>query len=353
MINGWFSGFSIRKFRVRKELDIVVDIEEEDFQKKIDEPLVGKNISEHDIKGKKSIGEYSKFDRTQLDTCVRDQIILRDVETTIIEKFIREGRLRDYKKGQKLASQGESGDAAFFIICGSVEVVVNGRKLATREAKECVGEMPILDPTKKRMADLIAVEDTTVLRVSAKTWAEIFQMQKKRVPLIYNMAKVLADRLRDRSRFHRPPNSRPKIFIGSSTEAVEIAKALRKAVIKELHADVVDWNNSVFKPSLSNMESLEIIAPKCDFALMVLSGDDRISYRGEKLDAPRDNVIFELGYFMGVIGRTRSFFLVDGAKIPTDLCGNTYIDYKIKGNKIFLSKAIQQLRSEIKNQGVR
>ena len=167
------------------------------------------------------------------------------------------------------------------------------------------------------------------------------------------MAKVLADRLRSRSRFHRRPNSCPRIFIGSSTEAVNVAKALRSAIENKLCAEVVDWTDNVFKLSLGNMESLERLAPTCDFAIMVLSGDDRLSYRGENLEAPRDNVIFELGLFMGVLGRTRAFFLVDKAKIPSDLFGMTYLKYKIQKRKIFLGEAICKIRSEIQSQGVR
>ena len=213
--------------------------------------------------------------------------------------------------------------------------------------------MPILDPARKRLADLIAAEDTTVLRVTAKNWREILSDQQRKAPLVYNMAKVLADRLRARLRFHRPLNVRPRIFIGSSTEAVNIAKALKMTLEKELHVEVVDWTDNVFKLSLGNMESLENLSPQCDFALTVLSGDDRLSYRGEKVDAPRDNIIFELGFFMGVLGRFRAFFLVDKAKIPSDLYGMTYLKYNLKGRKIHLGEVVDKLRIEIQSQGVR
>lgn len=306
-----------------------------------------------DIKIGINNGIYSKFDRSQLPVCFKGQNILRDVEWEVVERFLKAGKLRDYSTGEKLAEQGENGDAAYFIICGSVSVVVNGRQIATREANECVGEMPIIDPARKRMADLIAAENTTVLRVTAKKWTEILSEQRQKAPLIYNMAKVFADRLRARSRFHRPPNARPRIFIGSSTEAVEIAKALRGAIETRLHAEVVDWTDNVFKLSLGNMESLERLAPTCDFALMVLSGDDRLSYRGDRVDAPRDNVIFELGFFMGVLGRTRAFFLVDKAKIPSDLYGMTYLKYSKKGKTIMLGGAIEKIQAEIQSQGVR
>ena len=49
---------------------------------------------------------------------------------------------------------------------------------------------------------------------------------------------------------------------------------------------------------------------------------------------PRDNVIFELGLLMGALGRERVFILkprnVD-IRIPSDLLGVTWLDYKRGG----------------------
>jgi predicted nucleotide-binding protein len=46
--------------------------------------------------------------------------------------------------------------------------------------------------------------------------------------------------------------------------------------------------------------------------------------------APRDNVILELGLFIGALGRQRVFMLIEqgmDVKIPTDLLGVTPIVY--------------------------
>jgi CRP/FNR family cyclic AMP-dependent transcriptional regulator len=45
--------------------------------------------------------------------------------------------------------------------------------------------------------------------------------------------------------------------------------------------------------------------------------DDQVVSRGTTMDAPRDNVIFELGLFMGAIARARTFLLE-----PTGTIGN-------------------------------
>ena len=49
-----------------------------------------------------------------------------------------------------------------------------------------------------------------------------------------------------------------------------------------------------------------------------------------KAGAPRDNVVFELGLFMGALSRSRTFVCVpagEALKIPSDLKGMTNIQY--------------------------
>jgi hypothetical protein len=65
-----------------------------------------------------------------------------------------------------------------------------------------------------------------------------------------------------------------------------------------------------------------------DFAVLVLTADDLTSSKGRRTAAPRDNVIFELGLFMGVRGRRRAFAVIapnkaGKLKLPSDLAGNT------------------------------
>jgi hypothetical protein len=63
-----------------------------------------------------------------------------------------------------------------------------------------------------------------------------------------------------------------------------------------------------------------------DFAILVLTPDDLVISRGGSNQAPRDNVLFELGLFMGGIGRDRTFIVYDRTahiKLPSDLAGVT------------------------------
>jgi hypothetical protein len=119
-------------------------------------------------------------------------------------------------------------------------------------------------------------------------------------------------------------NKRSSLFIGSSSEGIEIAKALQ--VLLEHSCEVVLWSQGVFGLSQGTLESLVAAVDQFDFAILVLSPDDLIISRDEERQGPRDNVLFELGLFMGGLGRDRTFLVYNrkaSLKLPSDLAGVT------------------------------
>lgn len=295
------------------------------------------------------------FDKDWVMRCLAGQDILNGVDKSVLAEFVHNGELLECKQGSVLSRQGAKGEAAYFILQGSVKIVLGGAVIATRGVNNCVGEIPLIDPTKRRMADIVAAEELVALRITQKIFLGIMKNAKKSQPMILNMAKVLASRLGEHMRIRRKRNDIPCVFIGSSTEAENIAKGLRsKLECCGVKMRIISWQDtSVFKPSITTIENLESIIPQCDFAIMVLAGDDRISSRGVISGAPRDNVILELGMFIGVIGRKRSFFLVNSAKIPSDLAGATYIEYATKRKQPILDAAVERIVNVIKMEGVR
>ena len=91
------------------------------------------------------------------------------------------------------------------------------------------------------------------------------------------------------------------------------------------------WKDrGVFRPSLTTIEGLAAAADGSDFAVLVLGADDFTTSRGATKLAPRDNVILELGWFMGAIGRERTYVIKPqkaDLKLPTDLLGVTMLSY--------------------------
>jgi predicted nucleotide-binding protein len=116
------------------------------------------------------------------------------------------------------------------------------------------------------------------------------------------------------------------LFIGSSTEAIPLVKAIEVALASEDIA-LRPWYEGVFEPSSMTLDTLITHAQEADFAVFVFGPDDHIVSRDTELKGPRDNVVFELGLFMGRLERKRAF-VISGPmdlKIPSDLAGLTHI----------------------------
>src|SRR5437868_4128067 len=117
-----------------------------------------------------------------------------------------------------------------------------------------------------------------------------------------------------------------KLFVASSWKAYADggpADAVRTALDAELRgtADVVPWTRA-FDLTKTYIESLESALETTDFAVFVATADDLLTKDTESKLVPRDNVMFELGLFMGALGRERCFIVQQDDKdlhLPTDL----------------------------------
>jgi|SRR5665213_187384 len=121
---------------------------------------------------------------------------------------------------------------------------------------------------------------------------------------------------------------RPRLFIGSSTEGLPIAEAIQLGL--DHVAECTVWNQGVFGLSATVIESIVDTAAEFDFAVLVLTPDDKTLKRGASADSPRDNLIFELGLFTGILGRARTFLVFPrnaNLHLPTDLAGVTAATY--------------------------
>lgn len=118
---------------------------------------------------------------------------------------------------------------------------------------------------------------------------------------------------------------KPKVFIGSSSEGLKIANAVHANLTREAECTV--WNHGIFNLSQNTLTDLIRVLRDSDFGIFVFSPDDMSIMRGTINSSVRDNVIFELGLFIGRLGPERSFFLIpDNVKdlrLPTDLAGRT------------------------------
>lgn len=116
-----------------------------------------------------------------------------------------------------------------------------------------------------------------------------------------------------------------KVFIGSSSEELGTAKIVKAILDKDF--DVVIWNEnlwdkSVFKLNNNFLGDLLKAPLKFDFGVLIGTPDDKVVVRGKTHLQARDNILFELGLFIGRLGLQKSCFLVDeNVKKVSDLEG--------------------------------
>lgn len=144
---------------------------------------------------------------------------------------------------------------------------------------------------------------------------------------------------------------RYSIFVASSVAGIEIARAIQSELQHDF--DVLLWNQGVFLPSETTIDSLQSIAFSYDFGVFVFSPDDTLNMKGAKVLAARDNVLFECGLFFSSIGRRSCFFLVPGDvakfRIPTDLWGITPAVYESrKDPRVAVGAPCSDIRQAIK-----
>lgn len=299
------------------------------------------------------------MDEKDLRQYVRAQELLRDVNGKALDRIFRSGKKRVVRTGEKIATQGDSGEEVFLILEGEVEIVINEHTVDYAHSGECVGEMVLFDPLRRRGATLISKTECLLFVVGVSLLRDEIRRQKPQNPLVYNLAAMVVDRLRKREWLCRPPNARPLVFIGSSVESKKIAEKVEKRIKKSDGVDTELWTaEDMFSLSKGIMEDLEKWISKCDFAVLILSKDDYLKSRGNEYDAPRDNVVFELGYCMGRIGRDRTLFLLENGtsphetKIPSDINGLTYLPY-VDADGPTIDSIEDKIISRIKELGVR
>jgi predicted nucleotide-binding protein len=285
---------------------------------------------------------------------LREQQIVRDDER-LAEEIAQHVTLRLLQPGENLIEQHGADNEMFFVLSGSFSIIVNSREVAIREGGVHVGEMALIDPTAKRSASVVAKEESVVAGIGEATFSKLAQDHPE---LWRRLALELGDRLRQRNIHVKSPNPVPVIFIASSTEGLGIANEIQLGLSHDYVVPTV-WSNNVFVPGPGTMETLESRVQGSDFGVVVLGPEDTVISRGSEAFAPRDNVILELGMFLGAMGRERSYIVkprgVD-LKIPTDLLGLTPIDYRADDGanlSTHIGPVCTQIRQAIQRLGAR
>lgn len=119
------------------------------------------------------------------------------------------------------------------------------------------------------------------------------------------------------------PTSKPRVFVASSTEGLDIAYAVQENL--EHVAEITVWPQGIFQPSEFILEDLSKQLDTFDYGVFIFAFEDLLNFRGQEVQATRDNVLFEMGLFVGALGRQRSYIVMprgdSTVHLPTDLLG--------------------------------
>ncbi len=119
-----------------------------------------------------------------------------------------------------------------------------------------------------------------------------------------------------------------RVFIGSSRESLTTANTIA-AYLRSKSITCEVWDSaSDFIPSRFTLESLEFASNNYEGAIFVFAEDDIVRSRKKQQAMPRDNVMFELGLFMGKLGHKNvaAACTSNDIKIMSDLLGYTTIN---------------------------
>jgi hypothetical protein len=138
-----------------------------------------------------------------------------------------------------------------------------------------------------------------------------------------------------------------RIFIGSSSEELPFAELAKKQLSDEFDVTVWNdnlWDSAVFRINQNFLSDLMKASLQFDFGILLGTADDKVQYRGTEVLQPRDNVLFELGLFIGRLGTSKCAFMIDKeVKLPSDFQGITMARFSKKDLPSFAS-AVEQVR---------
>jgi SAM-dependent methyltransferase len=129
-----------------------------------------------------------------------------------------------------------------------------------------------------------------------------------------------------------PESNMLTVFIGSSSEAKK--RNILSTFVDKLgdSFDVRPWDNA-FETGSITIKRLLGWTKEIDAAICIFSKDDVLIKRDQSKFTVRDNVLFEYGLFLAILGTERVFIAAEeGTEIASDLDGVTFARFKDGSN---------------------
>src|SRR3954468_2234591 len=139
--------------------------------------------------------------------------LLENVGDPALRNLLAEANWFALPGGTLLDRDGENNAALFLVITGSLGVFVKNEQgvrqmVAHIPAGETVGEMSLIAGSSNHSAQLVALRDTELLRISPDGFEALIARHPR---VMMNLMQILVRRLKDANR-GRSPKSQPKTF---------------------------------------------------------------------------------------------------------------------------------------------
>jgi hypothetical protein len=135
-------------------------------------------------------------------------------------------------------------------------------------------------------------------------------------------------------------DDRRDVFLGYCSTSNLTAAAIKRFLLS-LGAKVLDWQTD-FIPGRTILDQIQEAASLSTSGVFLFTKDDDLVDHGQRETAtPRDNVVFEAGYFIGQKGKRNVLIIREaGSKMPADLGGDIYGSLADKTNITPIEKTL-------------
>ncbi|HWE05578.1 MAG TPA: Crp/Fnr family transcriptional regulator, partial [Rhizomicrobium sp.] len=139
--------------------------------------------------------------------------LLQDIGDPALRRLLAEANWFGLPGGMELKRDGENASALFLVVTGSLGVFVQDehekrRLVAHIPAGETVGEMSLISGDNAHSAELVALRDTELLRISPQGFESLLSRHPR---VMLNLMRVLVKRLQATTR-NASDSARPKTF---------------------------------------------------------------------------------------------------------------------------------------------
>ncbi len=147
---------------------------------------------------------------------------------------------------------------------------------------------------------------------------------------------------------------KPRVFVASSTKALPYATAVQAHLGETCNVTV--WRDLPDFPAKFINEKIFDLSKKFHFGVFIFSDDDRINFNKKLLYVVRDNVLFELGLFIGQLGIGNCYIIRPGIPdfhLPSDIDGILYSKFNQPQSEDEIASVLRvpcgNIKTDIKN----